>query len=150
MWVRHDPLLLAPNFHQSQFLNFVVLSVEDANSGSSSVNGQSSTNEGSSGLAFELFSLPNTVDRSNGEVAVDDRGAVDWVKSHEVAAIFIKWVELKNQKSKLDNSILTVGFSSEAAPNTTPDSFKCLKMISSAARSISDWSLPNWFFDLRR
>ena len=33
---------------------------------------------------------------------------------------------------------LTFGFSSEAAPNTTPDDFKCLKMISSAARSISD------------
>lgn len=105
VWVWHDPLLFASNFHQSQFLHFVVLSVEDANSGSSSVNGQSGTDEGSSGLALQLFSLPNTVDRSNGEVAVDDWWAVDWIESHEVAAIFIQRVELKIkcQNSMMEN-----------------------------------------------
>ena len=92
--VWHDPLLLASNLHQSELLNLVVLSVENANCGSSSVNSQSGTNEGSSSLTLEILGLPDTVDGSDGEVAVNNRWSINWIESHEVATIFIKWIEL--------------------------------------------------------
>lgn len=149
MWVRDDPLFFFTDFHQSQFFNFVVLSIENANSGSSTIDGKSGTNKVSSGFAFEVSGLPDTEDRSNREVAVDDRASIDWIKSNEVGTIFVDWVELYKMLIN-SNLLLTCGFSSEAAPKTTPEAVKCLKIISSAARSISDWSLPKAFLDATR
>lgn len=94
VWVWHDPLFFASNFHQSQFLDLVVLSVENANGGSSSINSQSGTNERSSGLSLEVFSLPNTINGSDREVAVNHGWTINWVKSDEVATIFVKSIEL--------------------------------------------------------
>jgi len=48
------------------------LSIENANSGSSTIDGKSGTNKVSSGFALEVLGLPDTKDRSNREVAVDD------------------------------------------------------------------------------
>jgi len=70
------------------------LSIENANSGSSTIDGKSGTNKVSSGFALEVLGLPDTKDRSNREVAVDDRASIDWIKSNEVGTIFIDWVEL--------------------------------------------------------
>ena len=71
LWGSNNPLLSVSDLHEGHLLNMVALGVENTDGGSSSVNGQGGTAEGSAGFANHRLGGPDTEDGANTEVAVD-------------------------------------------------------------------------------
>lgn len=93
-WVRHDPLFLAADLHKRELLNNVILCVVNADGGPRSIHSKCRTNQCPASLALNLFRVPDTEDGANGEVAVDDGAAVDWIKSDEILTVLRQFIHL--------------------------------------------------------